>query len=114
MDVAESWKDATRMAKDSVTATLNEKKRKLSETIDTESARLEAKRGKWDAVAITELHDDIEQNKESLERVNCLLSEEPDDSKSRQKLRQMRKRKAIKIFEERKVKRRAITANQDL
>ena len=97
------------MAKDSVTATLNEKKRKLSETIDTESARLEAKRGKWDAVAITELHDDIEQNKESLERVNCLLSEEPDDSKSRQKLRQMRKRKAIKIFEERKVKRRAIT-----
>ena len=54
------------------------------------------------------MQDDIEKHKESLQSINCLLSEEPDDTKSRKKLTQMRRRKAIKMFEECGVKRRAI------
>lgn len=109
LDVVESWKEATRMAETSVTATLNEKKRKLTETIETKSIRLEAKREKWDATVITEMQDDIEQHNYSLGNINCLLSEEPGDTKSRQKLKQMQRRKAIKMFEEGRVKRREIT-----
>ena len=108
LNIVESWKEATRMAEDAVTVDLTERKRKLTETIETGSIRLEAKKGKWDDTVITEMQDDIEKHKESLQSINCLLSEEPDDTKSRKKLTQMRRRKAIKMFEERGVKRRAI------
>ena len=84
---------------------LNEKKRKLIDTIEAEST----KRRKWDATVITEFEDDIQRKKESLESINVLLSVEPDDTKSKQKLKQMQKRKAVKMFEERRIKRRAIT-----
>ena len=56
---------------------LNEKKKKLTNTIEAESTRLEVKRGKWDATVITELEDDIQRKKESLESINFLLSVEP-------------------------------------
>ena len=55
------------------------------------------------------LEDDIQRKKESLESINVLLSVEPDDTKSKQKLKQMQKRKAVKMFEERRIKIRAIT-----
>ena len=74
------------MAEDSVTLDLTEKKRKLTETIETESIRLEAKKGKWDDTVITEMQDDIEQHKENLQSINCLLSEELGDTKSRKNL----------------------------
>ena len=87
---------------------LKEKKRKLTDTVEAESTRLEAKRGKWDAIVITKLEDAIQQKKESLESINFLLSVAPDDTKSKQELKQMQKRKAFKIFKERRIKRRAI------
>ena len=74
------------MAEDSVTLDLTEKKRKLTETIETESIRLEAKKVKWDDTVITEMQDDIEQHKENLQSINCLLSEELGDTKSRKNL----------------------------
>ena len=89
--------------------TLNEKKRKLTDSVETEFNQLEAKRGKWDATVIAEMEGDIQRKKESLESINCLLSEEPDDTKSRRKLKQMQKRKAVEMFEERRIKSRVIT-----
>lgn len=74
------------MAEDAVTVDLTERKRKLTETIETGSIRLEAKKGKLDDTVITEMQDDIEKHKESLQSINCLLSEEPDDTKSRKNL----------------------------
>ena len=46
LDIAESWKEATRMAENSVSIALNEKKRKLTEIIESDSNRLNTKRGK--------------------------------------------------------------------
>ena len=110
LDVAESWKEATRMAENSVSIALNEKKRKLTEIIESDSNRLNTKRGKWDSTIITDIEQDIEEKKEKLENINCLLSsEELSNSKSRQKLKQMQRRKAIRVFEESRMKQRART-----
>ena len=46
LDIAESWKEATRMAENSVSIALNEEKRKLTEIIESDSNRLNTKRGK--------------------------------------------------------------------
>ena len=55
------------------------------------------------------MEDDIQQKKESLESINRLLDVGPDDTKSKQKLKQMQKRKTVKVFEEQRIKRRAVT-----
>ena len=76
------------MAENSVSIDLNEKKRKLTEIIESDSNRLNTKRGKWDSTIITDMEQDIEEKKEILQNINCLLSsEELSNSKSRQKLK---------------------------
>ncbi len=45
-----------------------------------ESTQLEAKGAKLDVTVITEMEDDTERQKESLESINCLLCEESDDA----------------------------------
>lgn len=82
------------MAETTVLETLKEKERKLTDSIEAESTRLEAKRGKWDATVVAEMEYNIQRKKESLENVDCLLSEEPDDTKSRKNLKQMQKKKS--------------------
>lgn len=110
LDVAKSWGAAKKEAERSVSITLNEKKRKLTEAIESDSCKLSSKRGKWDCTIVAEMEGNIEQKKERLENINCLLgSKESNDSKSRQKLKQMQERKAIRVFDESRVKRHAKT-----
>ena len=47
-EVTEERKKANAGATDLVNATLNEKKRKLTETIETDTAELNTKKKKWD------------------------------------------------------------------
>ena len=100
------------MAEKSVSIALNEKKRKLTEIIESDSNKLNTKRGKWDNTSqiITDIEEKIEEKKEKLESINCLLSsEESSNSKSRQKLKQMQRRRAIKVFKDWRMKKRART-----
>ena len=65
-----------RVAEKSVSIALNEKKRKLTEIIESDSNKLNTKRGKWDNTSqiITDIEEKIEEKKEKLENINCLLS----------------------------------------
>ena len=92
-----------------VNATLNEKKRKLAEAIEADTAKLEAKRGKWDRSVITDIEEELQQmNSTPLSTIKALLSS-VQDKKQKQKINQMRKRRARKLFEEKRVKRRSRT-----
>ena len=77
------------MAEKSVSIALTEKKRKLREINDSDSNKLNTKRGKWDSTSqiITDMEENIGEKKEKLENINYLLSSEKlSNSKSRKKL----------------------------
>ena len=90
-----------------VEASLNARKRKIEEAIKTDAAKVEAKRGKWNSSIINDM-EELQQKKNVVRNIDELLSSERD-KKSQQKFSQMKKRRAVKLFEEKRIKRRAKT-----
>ena len=107
--VAAEWKDANIMAAAEVNKSLNEKKRKLQESIDDEKVRIEAKKGKWADSVINDMEEVLKDNIERLHNVNVLLSTDQLAKPQEQKIKQMRKRKAVQLFAEKGIKRRRIS-----
>ena len=109
LDVVDTWKEATSVSTIAVNEILNEKKRKLTEEIEADTARLEAKRKKWDAPHIIDLEGNLQEKKDSLSSITEMMSVSKN-KKQRQKFNQMKKRRAIRLFEAKRVKRRSKTA----
>ena len=91
-----------------VDASLNARKRKLEEAIETDTAKVEAKRGKWNTSIINDMEEELQQKKSAVRNITAMLSSE-GDKKSQQKFSQMKKRRAVKLFEAKRIKRRAKT-----
>ena len=75
------------------------RKQKLAEDIDTDTTKLNAKRGKWDPLAIADIADievQFQQKKDTLSNITSMLSP-VQDKEHKQKLNQMRKRRARKL-----------------
>lgn len=73
-NVTAEWKDANIKAAAEVSKSLNEKKRKLQESIDEEKERIEAKKGKWADSVINDMEEDLKDKIERLHNVKVLLS----------------------------------------
>ncbi|CAB4010188.1 RNA-directed DNA polymerase from transposon X-element [Paramuricea clavata] len=91
-----------------VDASLNARKRKLEEAIETDTAKVEAKRGKWNTSIINDMEEELQQKKSAVRNITAMLSSE-GDKKSQQKFSQMKNRRAVKLFEAKRIKRRAKT-----
>ena len=89
-----------------VKASLNARKRK--ESIETDMAKVEAKRGKWDSSIINDMEEELQQKKNIVRNLTHMLSSD-SDKKSQQKFSQMKKRRAVKLFEAKRAKQRAKT-----
>lgn len=108
-NVTAEWKDANIKAAAEVSKSLNEKKRKLQESIDEEKERIETKKGKWADSVINDMEEDLKDKIERLHNVKVLLSTDQLTKSQEQKVKQMRKRKAVQLFAEKGTKRRRIT-----
>ena len=78
------------------------KKRKLTETIETDTAELNAKKKKWDNSVISDMEEALKRKKNMLNDITSMLSP-LHNKKQKQKVNKMCKRRARKMFEERRV-----------
>lgn len=109
LTVTTEWKDANIMAAAEVNKSLNEKKRKLQESIDEEKEKIEAKRGKWADSVISDMEEDLKEKTERIDNINVLLSNDHLTKRQEERVKQLRKRKAVQLFAEKRIKRRKIT-----
>ena len=110
LNVITEWKDANIMAEAEVNKSLNKKKkRKLQESINEEKEKIEAKNVKWADSVIHDMEEDLNSKTERLCNIDVLLSTNELTKPHKQKIRQMRKRKAVQLFEQKRIKRGRIT-----
>lgn len=109
LTVTTEWKDANIMAAAEVNKSLNEKKRELQESIDEEKEKIEAKRGKWADSVISDKEEDLKEKTERIDNINVLLSNDHLTKRQEERVKQMRKRKAVQLFAEKRIKRRKRT-----
>ena len=106
--MAEEWKEANEESARLVEEALLVRKRKLCDVIEADTQKIESKRQRWDAPTIEDMEEQLTQKKERLSNIEGLLS--PGESKgNRQKLNQMKRRRATKLFQEKRVKQRRKT-----
>ena len=102
-NIAETWKEANSIASIDVNEILTERTRKLTESIEACAARLETKREKLDASIINDMEEHLQQKKDNLCSITNLMPP-LKDKKQEQKLNQMRKRRALRLFGANRVK----------
>ena len=107
-EVTEEWKNANLAASDMVKLSLNHKKRKFSESVVAETETIALKKGKLSESVIKEMEDHVNQMKEKISDIEGMLSEQ-STKKQRPKLQQMQRRRALRLFEDNRIRRRAIT-----
>jgi hypothetical protein len=93
-----------------VDATLKARKRNLVQVIEADTAKLEVKRGKWDASVINYIQEELQQKKDTVCSITSMMSSEKD-KKHQQRFNQMKKRRAKKLFEEKRIKQRSRTTD---
>ena len=92
-----------------VSLSLNERKRKLQELIKSETDTIECKRGKWDDSFLKDKEGGLQQYQITLNNIESMLSPKTANKKQQQRLQQMQKRRALQLFEDNRLKRRALT-----
>jgi hypothetical protein len=86
---------------------LQEKKEDLEKELNKKQKLVELKQNTWPSYVIGDMESTIKVTEEQIGEIDALLK--PEDSKSRQRLEQMRKRKATQVIEEQRIKRRKLS-----
>ena len=93
-------------ASDLVKTHLNDKKEQLEKQLNQKLKVIELKKATWPAHVIHDIESQTENLKERIDDIVTL--QDPKDSKEKQRLRQMTKRKATQLIEIERVKRRKL------
>lgn len=86
---------------------MQEKKEVLEKELNKKQKLAELKQNTWPSHVIGDMDSTIKVTEEQIGEIDALFK--PEDSKSRQRLEQMRKRKATQVIEEQRIKRRKLS-----
>ena len=70
---------------------------------------MECKRSKWDDSFLKDKEEGLQQYQITLNNIESTLSPKTANKKQQQRLQQMQKRRALQLFEDNRLKRRALT-----